>query len=128
MCGIAGMFGHPDRAVVERMAAAMVHRGPDDDGFYVDDQVALGFRRLSIIDVAGGHQPLTNEDESIFVVMNGEIYNHVELRHDLEARGHRFRTKSDGEVLVHLYEDQGPSFVEHLNGIFAFALWDRRAE
>src|SRR5258708_7536147 len=74
MCGIAGMFGSPDRSAVERMAAAMVHRGPDDDGFYVDDRVALGFRRLSIIDVAGGHQPLTNEDESIFLVMNGEIY------------------------------------------------------
>src|SRR2546428_13027098 len=107
MCGIAGMFGHPDRAVVERMAAAMVHRGPDDDGFYEDDRVALGFRRLSIIDVAGGHQPLTNEDGSIVLVMNGEISNHLELRKDLEPRGHGFRRKSDGEAIVHLYEALG---------------------
>jgi asparagine synthase (glutamine-hydrolysing) len=127
MCGIAGMFGRPDRAAVERMAAAMVHRGPDDDGFYVDDRVALGFRRLSIIDVAGGHQPLTNEDGSIVLVMNGEIYNHVELRRGLEARGHTLRTKSDGEVILHLYEEQGLSVVESLNGIFAFALWDSRS-
>lgn len=127
MCGIAGILGGPSRAAVELMAAAMVHRGPDDDGFYVDDRVALGFRRLSIIDVAGGHQPLTNEDQTLFLVMNGEIYNHLELRAGLEDRGHRFRTKSDGEVLLHLYEEQGPSFVEQLNGIFACALWDRPA-
>lgn len=126
MCGISGMFGRPDREVVGRMAAAMVHRGPDDDGFYVDQQVALGFRRLSIIDVAGGHQPLTNEDHSLMLVFNGEIYNHAGLRRTLERRGHRFRTRSDGEVILHLYEEDGATCVNTLNGIFAFALWDRR--
>lgn len=109
------------------MAAAMVHRGPDDDGFHVDAHVALGFRRLSIIDVAGGHQPLTNEDGTLRLVFNGEIYNHHELRAELEARGHRFRTKSDGEVILHLYEEQGTKFVDRLNGIFAFGLWDSHA-
>lgn len=109
------------------MAAAMVHRGPDDDGFHVDEHVALGFRRLSIIDVAGGHQPLTNEDGSLRLVFNGEIYNHHELRAELEGRGHRFRTKSDGEVILHLYEEQGTKFVDRLNGIFAFGLWDSYA-
>ena len=128
MCGICGMVGRPDRGALERMAAAMVHRGPDDDGFYLDDQVGLGFRRLSIIDVAHGHQPLTNEDETLRLVFNGEIYNHLELRHDLEARGHRFRTHSDGEVLLHLYEEKGPALVDDLNGIFAFALWNARDE
>lgn len=125
MCGISGMFGCPDRDVAGRMAAAMIHRGPDDDGFFVDDQVALGFRRLSIIDVSGGHQPLTNEDHSLRLVFNGEIYNHAGLRKRLESRGHRFNTHSDGEVILHLYEEDGPEFIDKLNGIFAFALWDR---
>jgi asparagine synthase (glutamine-hydrolysing) len=106
------------------MASAMIHRGPDDDGFHVDDRVGLGFRRLSIIDVAGGRQPLVNEDGTIHVVFNGEIYNHVELRRRLEHKGHRFRTNTDGEVLLHLFEDEGPALVEALNGIFAFALWN----
>ncbi|MGE0039829.1 MAG: asparagine synthase (glutamine-hydrolyzing) [Vicinamibacterales bacterium] len=125
MCGISGMFGHPDTQAVRRMAAAMAHRGPDDDGFYADDDVVLGFRRLAIIDVAGGHQPLANEDGTLRLVFNGEIYNHLELRDQLEARGHRFATHSDGEVILHLYEEQGIDFVNDLNGIFAFALWDR---
>ncbi len=110
------------------MAAAMVHRGPDDDGFYFDAEAALGFRRLAVIDVAGGHQPLTNEDETLRLVFNGEIYNHLELRDALEARGHRFRTHSDGEVILHLYEEHGADFVNDLNGIFAFALWDSRRQ
>lgn len=127
MCGICGMVGSPDRDVLGRMAAAMVHRGPDDDGFYVDEVAGLGFRRLSIIDVAGGHQPLVNEDASLQLVFNGEIYNHQELRTQLLQRGHQFRTQSDGEVILHLYEESGTGLVERLNGIFAFALWNRRA-
>ena len=96
MCGICGILGNPDRDAIGRMAAAMVHRGPDDDGFYVDDRATLGFRRLAIIDIAGGNQPLSNEDGSIQVVFNGEIYNHRELRKGLEARGHIMRSRSDG--------------------------------
>lgn len=127
MCGICGMIGRPDVDAVRRMTAAMVHRGPDDESYFADDRAALGFRRLSIIDVAGGRQPLSNEDGSIQVVFNGEIYNHRELRAGLEARGHVLRSGSDGEVLAHLYEESGADLVEALNGIFAFALWDSRA-
>ena len=128
MCGIAGMIGRPDLDAVHRMAAAMVHRGPDDENFYADGQAVLGFRRLAIIDVAGGRQPLSNEDGSIQVVFNGEIYNHHELRARLEQQGHVLRTRSDGEVLAHLYEQVGAQVVDHLNGIFAFAIWDRHRE
>jgi asparagine synthase (glutamine-hydrolysing) len=126
VCGICGSVGRPDLDAVRRMATAMVHRGPDDENYYADEQVALGFRRLAIIDVAGGRQPLSNEDGSIQVVFNGEIYNHRELRARLEANGHRLKTGSDGEVLAHLYEEHGDSLVDDLNGIFAFAVWDRR--
>jgi asparagine synthase (glutamine-hydrolysing) len=125
MCGICGILGKPEIETVARMASLMVHRGPDDDGFYADDQIALGFRRLAIIDVAGGRQPLSNEDRSIWVVFNGEIYNHKEIRRWLEEKGHRLNSCSDGEILSHLYEELGPQLVERLNGIFAFALWDR---
>lgn len=128
MCGICGMVGRPERNALGRMAVAMEHRGPDDDGFFVDAHAGLGFRRLSIIDVAGGHQPLTNEDQSLYLVFNGEIYNHAQLRCGLEQRGHRFRTHSDGEVILHLYEEKGPSLVSDLNGIFAFALWNPQTE
>src|SRR3712207_6548018 len=103
MCGIAGMFERPDRAAIQRMAAAMQHRGPDDESFYEDEQVALAFRRLAIIDVAGGRQPLANEDGTVQVIFNGEIYNHRSLRAELESNGHCLRTNSDGEVLAHLY-------------------------
>jgi asparagine synthase (glutamine-hydrolysing) len=126
MCGICGMIGRPDAAAVRRMAGAMAHRGPDDESYYEDGGAALGFRRLSIIDVAGGRQPLSNEDGSIRVVFNGEIYNHRELRAGLERRGHELLTHSDGEVLAHLYEEVGDDVVDHLNGIFAFAIWDAR--
>src|SRR5215211_3929712 len=107
------------------MCRALVHRGPDSEGYHVAAGVALGVRRLAIIDVPGGNQPITNEDGSVIVVMNGEIYNFGELRRRLEARGHRFSTASDTEVLVHLYEDCGPALVQELRGMFAFALWDR---
>jgi asparagine synthase (glutamine-hydrolysing) len=127
MCGIAGILGRPDRLALSRMTASMVHRGPDDDGTYSDEDIALGFRRLAIIDVAGGRQPMANEDGSIHAVFNGEIYNHRELRQRLEARGHRFASGADGEVLTHLYEEYGAALVKWINGIFAFAIWDRPA-
>jgi asparagine synthase (glutamine-hydrolysing) len=131
MCGICGIL-HPDRRQrVERgtlaeMNQQIVHRGPDDDGFFVEGSIGLAMRRLSIIDIRTGHQPISNEDETIWIVYNGEIYNHQQLRADLEARGHRYRTKSDTETIVHLYEEYGRDCVKHLRGMFAFAIWDRR--
>ncbi len=130
MCGICGVAGgdQPDggRELVYRMCSAMVHRGPDDEGTAHFDGVSLGMRRLSIIDLEGGHQPMHNEDSSIWVVQNGEIYNHLELRKLLLAAGHSFNTQSDTEVLVHGYEEWGEEMVERLNGMFAFAVFDRR--
>jgi asparagine synthase (glutamine-hydrolysing) len=108
------------------MTASLAHRGPDGDGLYLDGPVGLGHRRLSIIDLAGGAQPMANEDGTVWVTYNGELYNELELRAELEARGHRYHTASDTESLVHLYEDQGPAFVDRLNGMFALALWDAR--
>ena len=115
-----------DPAALEAMNATLVHRGPDSAGSFLGGPVGLAMRRLAIIDLAGGDQPIGNEDGSVQVVQNGEIYNYRDLRHRLERRGHTFRTRSDTEVLVHLYEDQGPSFVEALRGMFAIALWDSR--
>jgi asparagine synthase (glutamine-hydrolysing) len=108
------------------MGRATVHRGPDDEGVYAEGPCAIGMRRLSVIDLAGGHQPLSNQDGTLWLVANGEIYNFRELRHVLEARGHRFMTGSDCEVILHLYAEHGDGFVRHLNGMFAFALWDAR--
>jgi len=129
MCGIAGQlrFSGPNIEVVRRMTAALAHRGPDGETFFQDGPVALGHRRLSIIDLAGGSQPLFNEDKSVAVILNGEIYNYKELQAELKAR-HTLRTESDTEVLVHLYEDHGEDFVQKLRGMFAFALWDARAQ
>lgn len=129
MCGIAGMaFRDParpsDPATLRRMADILRHRGPDGDGFHVAPGIGLAFRRLAIIDLATGEQPIANEDGTVVAVCNGEIYNHVELRARLAAAGHRFRTASDVETIVHLYEDQGDRFVDHLRGMFAIALWD----
>ncbi len=130
MCGITGFVTNDgqaaDRAIVERMTATLEHRGPDGEGFHVDGPAALGHRRLSIIDVAGGAQPLSNEDGTVWVTYNGELYNELELRRELEGRGHRYRTSSDTESLVHLYEEEGPDFVRRLNGMFALAIWDAR--
>jgi len=128
MCGISGIVGQPNLSAVRRMTAAMTHRGPDDESYFSDERATLGFRRLAIIDVAGGRQPLSNEDGSIQVVFNGEIYNHLELRARLEQEGHSLRSGSDGEILAHLYEEHGEDLVDSLSGIFAFALWDRTHE
>jgi len=133
MCGIAGFVGiqipKEDASMrVRAMCDAIAHRGPDADGYHVADGVALGMRRLSIIDVGGGQQPISNEDGTVTVVFNGEIYNHRTLRRELEAAGHRFKTRSDTEVLVHLYEDFGPEMVTRLHGMFAFAIWDLRTK
>jgi asparagine synthase (glutamine-hydrolysing) len=128
MCGIAGKVGSEriDAALIAEMSAVLEHRGPDAGGSFVDDGAGLGVRRLAIIDVETGDQPVFNEDRSALVILNGEIYNYVELREQLERRGHRFRTKSDTEVIVHLYEDHGAECVQQLRGMFAFAVWDRR--
>jgi asparagine synthase (glutamine-hydrolysing) len=132
MCGIAGTIGLKSPLSSEaaeatgRMLSVIGHRGPDEAGLYVDDTAALGQVRLSIIDLAGGHQPIHNEDQSLWIVFNGEIFNYLELRKDLILRGHRFYTNTDTEVIVHLYEQYGADCVQHLNGQFAFALWDSR--
>jgi len=131
MCGICGKLVFDPAAIVspaliKSMADAISHRGPDDDGYFISGPVGLGFRRLSIIDLNGGHQPLSNEDGSVHIVFNGEIYNYKELRQYLLGRGHVFRTQSDTETIVHLYEDLGDACVEKLRGMFAFAIWDDR--
>jgi asparagine synthase (glutamine-hydrolysing) len=129
MCGICGVAGGDPaggRELVHRMCSAMMHRGPDDEGTVQLDGISLGMRRLSIIDIDGGHQPMHNEDSTVWVVQNGEIYNHLELRKLLVAAGHSFNTQSDTEVLVHGYEEWGEEMVERLNGMFAFAVLDRR--
>jgi len=131
MCGIAGVIEFHqgrdiDPSVLRRMCGAMAHRGPDDEGLRVEGRVGIAMRRLSIIDVAGGHQPLSNEDGTIWIVFNGEIYNHVALREQLQAKGHVYRTHCDTETIVHLYEEYGRDCVKHLRGMFAFAIWDSR--
>jgi len=131
MCGISGLFHYdqaqkPDVHVLDRMRAVSRHRGPDDYGQYTDGPVGLAFNRLSIIDLSGGHQPMSNEDGTVWIVFNGEIYNFAELRDDLLARGHRFRTRSDTETIVHAWEEYGEDAVGKLRGMFAFAIWDSR--
>lgn len=128
MCGICGIYDNAGarHAVLRDMTQALAHRGPDDEGFYVCGPIGLGYRRLSIIDLVGGQQPICNEDRSVWIVYNGEIYNYRALRDQLEARGHIFATHSDTEVVVHLYEEFGEGCVEHLHGMFAFAIWDGR--
>ena len=130
MCGICGLFGDFDPRLatewVKRMADSMRHRGPDDEGFFADPSIVLGHRRLSIIDLSMGHQPLSNEDESVWTVFNGEIYNHESIRADLEKKGHSYRTNSDTETIVHLYEEDGAALAKRFNGMFAIAIWDRQ--
>ncbi|MEW5766968.1 MAG: asparagine synthase (glutamine-hydrolyzing) [bacterium] len=148
MCGICGKLnfdGQPvDESLIRKMCAALEYRGPDDEGIYLNAEggiqkaefrlppsefrIGLGHRRLSIIDLGAGHQPMANEDGSVWIVYNGEVYNFQSLREDLEKKGHRFRTQSDTEVIIHLYEDYGPDCVKYLRGMFAFAIWDNRRQ
>ncbi|HWF89385.1 MAG TPA: asparagine synthase (glutamine-hydrolyzing), partial [Pyrinomonadaceae bacterium] len=131
MCGINGIafssrsHRRVDATALKAMRDVIAHRGPDGEGIYIDENVGLGHRRLSIVDVASGHQPMTNEDGSLYITYNGEIYNHCDYRADLEARGHVYRTHCDTETILHLYEEFGEGCVEHLRGMFAFAIWDR---
>ena len=129
MCGICGIFKYGtservDKDHLERMSEVISHRGPDDAGYYLNNDIGIAHRRLSIIDLATGHQPIFNEDKKILTVCNGEIYNFQSLRKSLIKKGHQFYTQSDAEVIVHLYEDFGEDFVCHLRGMFALAVWD----
>src|SRR4051812_14408722 len=130
MCGIAGSLdlrGNPsNRGAVCAMTDRMIHRGPDACGYYSDGPVSLGHRRLAIIDLDGGAQPMSDDEGTLWITFNGEIYNFLELRQTLEAAGHRFRTGSDTEVILKAYREYGCSCLEHLRGMFAFAIWDRR--
>lgn len=128
MCGICGIFSLggtlPDRQLIQKMCAALVHRGPDDEGLYLNGPVGLGMRRLSIIDLVTGHQPISNEDRTVWVVQNGEIYNFPQLRQELLAKGHKFSSRTDTEVIAHAYEEYGLDFATKLRGMFAIAVWD----
>src|SRR5256886_282045 len=129
MCGIAGQFNFQrrepvDRETIEQMAHSIAHRGPDDEGFFIAGPIGLGFRRLSIIDLAGGHQPMSDAEETVWVIFNGEIYNYRELRAELQSKGHEFRTNSDTEVIIHGYKEWGAEVLNHLNGMFGLAIWD----
>src|ERR1700730_12487763 len=131
VCGICGKLNFNRAAgvsssLLKRMADTIHHRGPDDEGSFASGPVGIGFRRLSIIDLNTGHQPISNEDGTIWIVFNGEIYNYQELRQYLQAKGHVFKTQTDTEVIIHLYEEFGESCVEKLRGMFAFAIWDER--
>src|SRR6185436_11205926 len=132
MCGIVGILKlKPGERVEEtrlaRMRDTLRHRGPDGEGLHVEGPIGLGHRRLAIVDPKGGRQPMANEDQNVWIVCNGEIYNHPAIRPNLEARGHRYRTRSDNETILHLYEEEGDGCVESLRGMFAFALWDGRS-
>ncbi|MCL4788718.1 MAG: asparagine synthase (glutamine-hydrolyzing), partial [Verrucomicrobia bacterium] len=132
MCGIAGVVNladapQPTEGAMRRMLAMIRHRGPDEFGILLGDGVALGNARLSIVDLSSGQQPISNEDDSLWIVFNGEVFNHVDLRRELEARGHRFKTHCDTEVVLHGFEEYGPRCLDRFNGQFAFAIWNRRA-
>src|ERR1700741_1848424 len=133
MCGISGQFNYArhervEPAVIRRMADSIAHRGPDDDGYLISGSLGLGFRRLSIIDLAGGHQPMSDAQGTVWVVFNGEIYNYKELRGELQNKGHQFRTNSDTEVIVHGYKEWGTEVFGRLNGMFGLAIWDVQKE
>src|SRR5438094_1864575 len=129
MCGIAGQFNFQRREPVKRetivrMARSIAHRGTDDEGFFIDGPVGLGFRRLSIIDLAGGHQPMSDVEETVWIIFNGEIYNYKELRAELQSKGHEFRTNSDTEVIIHGDKEWSTDVFNHRNGMFGLAIWD----
>src|SRR5215813_2722536 len=129
MCGICGQFNFVrnepvEPATIQRMSGTMVHRGPDDDGYFISGALGLGFRRLSIIDLAGGHQPMSDAEETVWVIFNGEIYNYRELRAELQGKSHQFRTNSDTEVIIHGYKEWGTEVFNRLNGMFGLAIWD----
>ena len=124
ICGIATTGGKPSSDLIRKMCSTIVHRGPDGEGVFVGPGVGLGMRRLAIIDLVSGDQPMANETGSVQVVFNGEIYNYRELRHDLQQSGHRFKTRSDTEIIPHLYEEHGPECLSYLRGMFAFAIYD----
>jgi len=131
MCGITGIIYKDknrivDPAILQRANNTLAHRGPDDSGYYIDGNVGIAMRRLSIIDVAGGHQPIANEDKSVHIIYNGELYNYTDLRNLLIQKGHHFKTKSDTESILHAYEEYGIELFPHLNGMFAFAIWDQK--
>src|SRR5881398_1762433 len=133
MCGITGQYNFErhepvERETIVRIAHSIAHRGPDDEGFFIAGPVGLGFRRLSIIDLAGGHQPMSDVDETVWVIFNGEIYNYRELRAELQSKRHQFRTNSDTEVIIHGYEEWGTDVFNHLNGMFGVAIWDVQKE
>src|SRR3984893_18013510 len=131
MCGINGIAlsaksgRRVDLGLLARMRDVITHRGPDDEGLFIDGAVGLGHRRLSIVDVKAGHQPMANEDQTLHITYNGEFYNHTDFREQLEARGHVYQTHCDTETILHLYEEHGAKCVEHLRGMFAFAIWDQ---
>ena len=128
MCGIAGIYGFRDDKLIKKISSKLAHRGPDGEGYFINDKITLLNRRLAIIDVSGGDQPIYNENKSIVIVYNGEIYNYVELRKALKKNGHVFETKSDTEVIVHGYEQWGVSCFDRLNGMFAIALYDKKED
>src|ERR1019366_4532347 len=133
MCGICGQYNFGSSAPVQRrdieaMTNAIVHRGPDDEGYHIAGPLGFGFRRLSIIDLAGGHQPMSDQEESVWVVFNGEIYNFLEIKRELEGYGHVFRTKCDNEVIIHGYKQWGDEVLNRLNGMFGLAIWDARKQ
>src|SRR5438128_2695498 len=129
MCGICGQFNFVrnepvEPEIIRRMTDSIRHRGPDDEGYLISGPLGLGFRRLSIIDLAGGHQPMSDAEETVWIIFNGEIYNFKELRAELQAKGHGFRTNSDTEVIIHGYKEWGTDIFNHLNGMFGLAIWD----
>src|SRR6266851_3578283 len=133
MCGICGQYNYRNlkpvrRREIEAMTKSIDHRGPDDEGYLVDGPLGFGFRRLSIIDLAGGHQPMSDAEETVWIIFNGEIYNYRELRAELQSKGHQFRTNSDTEVIIHGYKEWGTDVFNHLNGMFGLAIWDVRNE